>query len=775
MPKPLLSDAQQPQASGLFLWIVQHAKLVLVLLGIPVLLLAFQAPNFRLDASAESLVIEGDQDYERYLKIRDSYGSDNFLIVTWSPSQDLFSAPSLEYLQTLHKALATLPSVNNVISLLNVPLLQSPPVTYSTLEDGNHYLLDETTDLEMARKEFTQGPLYPNLLVNPSATLTAVVANLKPAHSDGELAASIAAVRQVLSEHEGAGALHIGGVPMVAVDMLEYVRNDISTFGIAVAGFMVLLLWISFGNWRWVVSAMVLCVSTTAAAVGLLAVMDWPLTVVSSNFIALALIITLSLAVHIIVRFRELAQEGHSDQQVQLLASALSSKWSASFFTALTTAVAFASLLISGIKPVIDFGFMMVCVLALALVLSFTLFPALLAQFSLPLSSKSVKSGLSQHLLDGTLAATRWPVKYVLFGVLLLAGLSVKGIASLNVENRFIDYFGSDTDIYKGMLLLDQELGGTTPLDVVISAPADWIEDEATDFWYDAFEMERITRIHDWLDALPETGKVLSMATTFEMLTQLNDNKPLDNFFLALIQKRMPERISSQLLKPYLSDDGNEIRFSIRVKDSAEGLNRQDLLTHIRQSLPAVAEVEPEQITLSGMLVLYNNVLQSLFSSQIKTLGFVFLVITFMFALLFRGPVLALAGIVPTLLAALVILGLMGWLGIPLNIMTITIAALTIGIGVDDTIHYVHRYQTELKTGKSVAEAIASTHIEVGRAIVFTSVTIAIGFAVLMLSAFNPSVYFGVFTGTAMLLALAANLLVLPVLLRLTQQRSKAS
>jgi predicted RND superfamily exporter protein len=758
-------------------WLFKHSRLVLVVVALLVSCLAILAPQFRLDASAESLVIEGDQDYQRYLEIREKYGSDNFLIVMWSPPEDLFSPSSLKYLQGLHNSLTQLPAVDSVTSILNVPLLQSPPVTYRTLEESDHYLLDDDTDLAMAEKELTQGPLYPNLLINETATLTAVVANLNSSENAEEMAASIAAVRLVLSQHSGFGELHLGGVPMVAVDMLDFVSHDISTFGTVVALFMIVLLWISFGNWRWVLSVMILCVSSTAAALGLLTAMDWPLTVVSSNFIALALIISLSLGVHIVVRYREVAQADSGLSQEEMLHIAFSSKWKASLFTSLTTAVAFASLLISGIQPVIDFGLMMVCALLIALVLSFTLFPALLAQFRLPTTATEVKRrGPADWLLGKTLTVSNWPAKRVIVAVALLAMLAIKGIASLQVENRFIDYFRSDTEIYKGMLLLDQELGGTTPLDVIITAPDEWLDEvgeasgggfSADSYWYNEYEIQRVSKVHAWLESLPETGKVLSLSTTFELLTQLNSNQPLDNFALAVIYKRMPDQIKDQLVSPYLSTDGNELRFSIRVKDSVDGLNRQALLAHIKKTVPSVAEVEPSQVSLSGMLVLYNNVLQSLFSSQIKTLGIVFAAITLMFALLFRSPALAMVSIVPTLLAALTILGLMGWLAVPLNIMTITIAALTIGIGVDDTIHYVHRYQAELAQGHNLQQAISNTHREVGRAIIFTSVTISLGFAVLVLSAFTPSVYFGIFTGTAMLFALCANLIVLPVLLKL--------
>ena len=375
-----------------------------------------------------------------------------------------------------------------------------------------------------------------------------------------------------------------------------------------------------------------------------------------------------------------------------------------------------------------------------------------------------------------------------LYAILLVA--AVIGITRLGVENRFIDYFKPSTEIYQGMVQIDKKLGGTTPLDIIINAPQDFLDDQAAfeeefggalgsgglsadSYWFNSYELETVQAIHDYLDGLPETGKVLSLATTMDMMTQLNGGEPLSNFILSIMYKRLPADIKSILIDPYMSDDGNQIRFSIRVIDSDQNLRRDALLKKVRTDLIEQFELEPEQVHLSGLLVLYNNVLQSLFDSQIKTMGTVFIVIALMLAVLFRSIPLALIGVVPTLFAAASILGLMGWLGIPLDIMTITIAAITIGIGVDNTIHYTHRFVEEV-TGDGPAHgdywaAMRNTHGSVGRAIYYTSITVTVGFSILALSNFVPITYFGLFTGLAMLLALIANLTLLPLLFALVK------
>jgi predicted RND superfamily exporter protein len=486
--------------------------------------------------------------------------------------------------------------------------------------------------------------------------------------------------------------------------------------------------------------------------------------------------------VHLVVRYRELQRTQPDAGKMQWLQGTLRNKLAPSLFTTLTTMISFASLLIADIRPVIDFGLMMVASIACAFGFGFLLFP-LLAQ-ALPAAGKpeeehdhieSLVVGLGRIVLRRRTA--------VLVGYAVLAGVMGLGVTRLGVENRFIDYFQEDTEIYQGLVLIDKKLGGTTPLDIIIDAPQSFYEEQAlfaqefgedfgsggisgSSYWFNRFALERVDAIHKYLDQLPETGKVLSMASTMGLLEQLNNNEPLDNFSLAILYNRVSPDIKKTLFDPYLGPDGNEVRFSLRVIDSDKNLNRNDLLNKIRQDLLADFELEPEQLRLAGALVLYNNVLQSLFSSQIMTLGLVFAAITLMLALLFSSLRFALIGIIPTLLTASTILGLMGWLGIPLDIMTITIAAITIGIGVDDTIHYLHRYREEQARVDEFGVAILRSHASVGRSIFLTSVIVSAGFSVLSFSNFTPIILFGLLTGLAMLLAFVANLTLLPALLR---------
>ena len=775
---------------------------------------------FQVDVSSESLVLEHDADLRYYRAISARYGSDDYLIATYTPAADLFAPATLADLRALRNELAGLDRVESVISILDVPLLQSPPTTLSELADGWRTLQDEDTDVALARRELRESPLYSNRLLSPDGGTTAVQINFRPDRAlerlrtrrdelrekrldtvlspaeERELAAvgaevdrrldalmereesDIARVREILDRHRGAAEVHLGGLPMIAVDMMHFVRHDMVVFGLSVLTILAVILAAFFRQVRWVVLPLVTAFATIVVTIGILGLVQWRVTVVSSNFVALLLIFSLSLSIHLIVRYRELRALQPDAGRDWLVRETVRTKVAPSFYTVATTMVAFTSLVVSGIRPVIDFGWIMVVGLAVAFAFAFTLFPALLVMLSPAPASRgrSVTAAISASF--ARVAVHRGRAVVVVFA--LAVALSVLGVSRLSVENRFIDYFHESTEIYQGMRLIDEKLGGTTPLDVVIDAPQA-IEDEELDeeideagggitarsYWFNSFRLTDVADIHGYLDSLPETGKVLSLHTAMEVLSELTAQGEASNdFFLSLLYKRLPEDIKRQTIDPFLSSDGDQLRLAVRVRESDYSLEREALLERIRAHLSDVFGLEGGQIHLTGMLVLYNNLLQSLFRSQILTLGIVFGVILLTFTVVFRSFRVAAVAIVPNLIAASLVLGLLGGAGIPLDIMTITIAAITIGIAVDDTIHYVHRYREEWLRDHDYIGAIHRSHASIGLAMYYTTVTISAGFAVLTLSNFTPTIYFGLFTAFAMLAALAANMALLPVLMQ---------
>ena len=573
--------------------------------------------------------------------------------------------------------------------------------------------------------------------------------------------------------------------------MIDYIQSDIKVFGTSILLFLILALLFIFKRPRWMMISMLCCLMGLIVMTGFLGLVGWPVTVVSANFVALLLIFSLSITVHLTVHYRELNSLHPEQSQRWLVQQTLINKWVPCLYTTITTMVGFASLLIAGIRPVIDFGWMMLISMGAIFVMVFLLFPSLLVLLKrlhtkqeMDLTSRITKT-LSQLVLSRQ--------KEMVFVFALIAAISAVGITQLTAENQFIKAFKEDTEIFQGLTVIDTELGGTTPLDIIIEADPsffnayekptenfeedefldmDFFDDEteeydigADSYWYNSFRLKTVAAIHDYLESLDEAGKVLSIATTVDVMKILNDDEELDTFFLSLLYKKIPQDIKETLFDPYLSADGNQIRISFRVFESYPELQRNALINKIKTDLVETLGLEASQVKLTGLLVLYNNVLQSLFRSQILTIGVVFLAIMAMFLVLFRSLKIAFVAILPSMLASGSVLGLMGWLGIPLDVMTITIAAICIGIGVDHSIHYIHRFRSEIKQQASARIAIEKSHASTGKAIYYTSVIIVVGFSILGLSNFIPTIYFGVFTAFAMLVALIANLTLLPLLL----------
>jgi len=816
--------------------VLARPVLTLLLVVLVTSFFAWYIQNFKLDISADSLVLENDKDLLYYRSINARYGADDYLIVTYTPKEALFASQTIDDLQNLSDSLAGIERVDSVISILNVPLISSPPMSFREIQKQIRTLRDEDTDQALAKHELSTSSLYQNRLVGEDGDTTALQVNFKrdpvyiqlrdqrdvlrekqltselspseladlqqltsefKRHTEANMAQEakdIADIRTILDQHRNVAEVHLGGVPMIVADMMEFVRHDLRVFSVAVVVILITILAVIFGQLRWIVLPLLTATVASIITIGFLGLVDWRITVVSSNFIALLLIFALSLTIHLIVRYRELRQQQPEADQRALLLETVRSKALPCFYTVITTMVAFGSLVVSGIRPVIDFGWIMVIGLAVAFILTFTLFPAILALMK---PSDVKQKGDITSVITGHLANLNERFGNAVLGLAVLAVVaSVVGITKLTVENRFIDYFKESTEIFQGMYLIDQKLGGTTPLDIIIDAPIEVAAEEeeeyfddddddfdldldgeegftATSYWFNSNEFDTIKKVHDYLDNIAETGKVLSLSTSMDALITLNDGEEMDDFFLSLLYKRAPEDIKASMLSPYISEDGDQLRFSVRVYESDVALQRDALLTKIKKGLTEELGFAEEQVHLTGMLVLFNNMLQSLYKSQILTLGVVFFVIFLMFIALFRSVKLAVIAITPNLIAGGAVLGLMGGLGIPLDIMTITITSISVGIAVDNAIHYLHRFESEIAKDWDYRAAMRRSHGSIGRAMYYTTITVIIGFSVLALSDFTPTVYFGLLTAFAMLAALLANLTVLPLLLGKLQPYGK--
>ena len=779
--------------------IIEKPKLVFVFLLICLIGFGYHSKNFRLDASSETLLIEGDPDLKYLNEITERYGTRDFLVLTYSPQENMISSKSIQNLKNLKNKLESLNWIHSVITLLDIPLLNTTDTPLIERLQNYTTLKSDKIDRKRGFEEILNSPVFKNFVISEDGKTSGIIVYLKSNNpikkfkNKQELEKykdkikkqnheNILEIRKIIKDFSQESKIHLGGIPMIADDMMTFIKNDIVVFGLGVLLFIIATLWFVFRKIIWIIVPISSCFFSVIIMMGLLGLLGWKVTVISSNFIALMLILTMAMNIHMSTRFLQLRKQFPKLKKSKIILMTTEKMFWPILYTVLTTICAFLSLIFSEIKPIIDFGWMMSFGLITSFLITFTLLPTLLnfvkdANVAL---AKDRESKITSFFGNKSIYN-----KNIIFGFTLIAIiLSIAGISKLEVENSFINYFNKNTEIYKGMKLIDEKLGGTTPLEVIIKFPKeeesdteeetktedeedDWGDEDENDekYWFTKDKIDKIKKVHNYLDNLDPVGKVLSFSSIIEVATQLNNNKPLGTLEMGVLYSKIPDNIKKEIVDPYISIKDSEARVSLRIKDSLEGLRRNDLINKINYDLKNKLGLKKDEYKLGGVLILFNNLLQSLFKSQILTLGFVMAGIFIMFLILFRNIKLSLIGVVPNFIAAFFILGIIGLAKIPLDMMTITIAAITIGIAVDNSIHYIYRFKEEFYKIKNYNKTLKLCHSTVGRAILNTSITIVFGFSILVLSNFIPTIYFGIFTGIAMLLAMISVLTLLPSLL----------
>ncbi len=811
--------------------VVDFSKVTIVLLVGLIFFAFYQAKNFNLDASSDALLLEGDRDLKYLREINERYGTKDFLVLTYAPVTSFTEKETILNLQLLKSKIEKLTWVDSVITIIDVPLLKS--TDESLMERLKNYKTLAYPEIDKKRgfDEIINSPIYKNYVISEDGKTSGIVVYLKEDERLSEFIKvkekyynqltesglskeekinykkflkdyenyknlynlrnhqNITEIRDVISKYGENAKIYLGGIPMIADDMMSFIKSDIIVFGIGVFLFIILTLWFIFKNLKWVLMPLLGCATSVIVMIGLLGLIGWKVTVISSNFIALMLILNMAMNIHLTVRFLQIRKEFPELSKGEAVLEASKKMFLPILYTVLTTICAFLSLIFSEIKPIIDFGWMMTLGLTVSLFITFLLLPSLINLLSKE-NEISIKDTEDSSITSFLASISKNNNFLIFLTTSLIIIFSIIGIFRLEVENSFINYFDKETEIYKGMKKIDDDLGGTTPLNIILKFPtkkvsnvaddefSEWDEDnenkiDKSKYWFTRDKMDKILKVHDYLDSLPEIGKVLSFGSILRVAEDLN-RKDLQSLEIAVLYSKIPPEIKKEIISPYISVEKDEARIAVRVKDSLKDLRRNDLIEKINLDLNKKLGLKKEEYKLTGVLILFNNLLQSLFKSQILTLGIVMIGIFGMFFILFRNFILSLIGVVPNFLAAFFILGIIGLMNIPLDMMTITIAAITIGIAVDNSIHYIYRFKEEFKKINDYEKTLDRCHSTVGIAILNTSLTIVFGFSILVLSKFIPTIYFGVFTGIAMLLAMISVLTLLPKLILIYQPFGKS-
>ena len=811
--------------------VIEKPRFTFAILVIILLIFGYFTKFFQLDASSDTLLLENDPDLKYLREVNKKYGSKDFLVLTYthSPGDDLNfkSESTIKNLKLLKNSLENLDWVDNVITILDVPLLKNNDDPLADRIKNFKTLSSSDVNFDKGFDEIINSPIYKEFVISNDGKTSGILVYIKPDKKLAKLVdtkndyldrklrrefsseekktyniflkeydaykkiynkknhENINQIRKIISNHPSPGKIeksssdlypiiHLGGIPMIADDMMTFIKNDIIVFGAGVFLFIIATLWFVFRSIIWVFVPLLSCFFSVLIMIGFLGFVGWKVTVISSNFIALMLILTMAMNIHMSVRYLQFRKENPNTSNNEALLWTSRKMFYPILYTVLTTICAFLSLIFSGIKPIIDFGWMMTVGLMVSMLVTFTLLPSILNILS---NNSQNFRDQKKSVITSFLSKVAQKNTRIIFGTsLIVIIISVVGISKLEVENSFINYFDKKTEIYKGMKLIDQELGGTTPLNVIIKFPKanveddlddDWEEQDGDDskYWFTRDKIDKITSVHDYLDNIDSVGKVISFASIVRVAEDLTGNKKLEGLEMGVLYTKIPDAIKKEIIDPYISIKNNEARIGLRILDSKEDLRRNDLIKKINNDLENKLGLKPDEYKLAGVLILFNNLLQSLFKSQILTLGVVMAGITIMFLILFRNITLSLIGVVPNFMAAFLILGIIGLLGIPLDMMTITIAAITIGIAVDNSIHYIYRFKEEFAEINDYNKTLEKCHDTVGVAILNTSITIVFGFSILVLSNFIPTIYFGIFTGIAMLLAMISVLTLLPKLI----------
>ena len=798
---------------------LERPKLILISLILIFSFSVYNAKNFQLDASADSLLLENDPDLNYLRSVNERYSSEEFFVITYSPKKKI-NEESLKELRKFVDEINNIKWVSKSISVLNAPLFESSDLPLIEKIKNIQYIVTPGIEINRALNELKNSPVYKKLIINEDATTFGIVVyikdnkeylsalktnknfldkqqnsklsekDLKEFESQNKILEKLKKehnknlefynieIRSHISKYKNIADINLSGIPMIADDLISFIKKDITVFGSGVFIFIIITLWFVFRNIRWVIFPLLSCLLSIAIMVGMLGYLNWKVTVISSNFISLMLILTMAINIHYVERYKQL-QAVFPKKKEKYLAYLTSTKiFTPILYTVLTTALAFLSLIFSDIKPVIDFGWMMTLGLFISLFVSIILLPYLIIKFK-PKATPIHKSKDSKLVEIFASIALNQRLLVLTFSTIILI-LSIYGMTRLKVENSFINYFDKKTEIYKGMKLIDEKLGGTTPLEIILKFKDSDSKSNKNDddffqgsdsneykdsYWFTNFRVNNIVNVHQYLETLPEIGKVLSFYSVLQLGEKINDNKKLGPLEMAILYSKLPDDIKKSIVTPYVSIENNEARISLRIIDSNPNLNRKELLIKIQKDLEEKLKLNKDEFKITGILVIFNNLLQSLFDSQIKTLGITFAGIFILLLILFKSLSWSIVAAIPNFTAALFILGSLGLFNIPLDMMTITIASITVGIAIDNSIHYIYRFREEYKINKNYKKTIEICHKSVGKAIVNASLTIVFGFSILIFSNFIPSIYFGIFTGLAMLTAMTLVLTLMPQLI----------
>ncbi len=745
-----------------------YRKTVLIAIALITALAASALPQAHFDNALDVWFLEDDPALVAHRDLVDTFSSDE-LVIIGVEAPDVFAPEVLELIDRVTHAVEEAPHVEKVFSLTNIESVTSSD---DLLDIGEFVELPIAPEAVPAlRARALANELYVGNVVSELGDFTCIIARLPHYRDDFDYKVeAVSAIREIL-DAEGPAGFYLSGGPAIDEQFFYLSERDSVVTTPAMIALLVLTLWLLLRRVSWVMLALAAVVLATVWGVGWIVLAGARVNMLTTILPPLLLAVGVAGGMHVLVDYRDRCRRG--EEKMAALRSVYRELMTPLFLTSLTTAIGMASLLVSRIQGIREFGGFAALGVIGAFLLSVTLVPIVLSYLPRPklaaADSRPARFALSDEALSALyrLTVTRGGTIVAVTGVLLaVAGV---GITMVKAESAFLEYFKDGETIKRDTRRIEQALAGTISIDIVLdTGRPDGIKDTEV--------LAQMTGLQEFLEADPDVSSTQSVADYLKDLRRAFFNNDQREY-------RLPDSAeeAAQYLLLYEMDapDG-------ALHDMATSAHRRARVTArvgITSSSVAAALIErteayiarsfpPElEAKVTGMGTLYANMEEYMRSSLVVGFSLALVAIYLIFCLQTRSLALGSMAMIPNLAPIVICLGVMGLFGIRLSAMTAMVASIAIGLAVDDSIHFVTRVRSHLMGGREMPEALERTTVEIGRALIFTSIALAMGFSVMMLSAFVGNIHFGLLCLLTILFALAADLLLLPVVLRWHSER----
>ena len=754
------------------LWIAvsKHPKTAIAVILFVTIFFGIFIFNLRIDPALESLVVEDSPAKISYRKFIEQYGSDEFLVLAVRDAKgDLFTRENLARIKAVSDELAALPMVESVESLCTTPIIGKSP---DSVEVGPLYKKppDDPAELERLKKKATENPLLRGSIISKDAKTCVWFAfpDLRKNDTSRMRIALYDGAKATADRHLKGMEYHLEGIPTVKRFMVKYIERAMLLFGSLSALLLGIVLFFTFGSSRGVFLPGIVVALAMIWTLGIMGATGGVMDTISSLLFVLVVVVGVGDTVHILVHFQEETFRGNDKTKATL--QTMRAMFVPCLLTSVTTAIGFASLVTVQIPPIQRFGIYASVAVLSAFLISILLAPAVLVLLSEPShhQKKKYASGNLKNILSKIATFNQAHPIRIMVAALFILVFSVVGIFRINVETRVSEFFHPWSEIVRGYRFLEKYMTPPVPMEIMLEGKKDDFKNPET--WRVLEEMTKeIKEIHlvKRVDSYADVLKEMNWAFGTDGKRELPSTREAIAQFSLLF-----EMDGEHIQERFVSNDFSKAHVSLRILDSSSA----DQMKVMKELRRICKKYVPEGISweLAGGTVVFVSAVDVLTAGQVRSLIIALAVITLLIIGIFRSVRIGLLSMVPNVLPILVMLGLMGWLGFPLDSNTVMIGPITLGIAVDDTIHYITRYRRERRANKEMAEAMEHTLLSTGRALTSTSVILALGFSITIFSSFRPQSILGGLGAFTILAALAADIILLPAIMLTFMKKKEA-